>query len=36
MSSDGTLMATMEERDDGISSVEIRLKFWEFNADKQK
>ncbi|XP_058803297.1 WD repeat-containing protein 75 [Phymastichus coffea] len=35
ISSDGVFMATMEERDDGVSSMEIRLKFWEFHADKQ-
>jgi len=32
---DGTRMATVEERDDKISHVEIRLKFWHFDMEKQ-
>lgn len=31
----GTWMVTLEERDDKISSIEIRLKFWEFDLEKQ-
>jgi hypothetical protein len=29
-------MATIEERIDNISSIEVRLKFWQFNMEKQK
>ncbi|XP_011502837.1 PREDICTED: WD repeat-containing protein 75 [Ceratosolen solmsi marchali] len=35
INSEGTWMATMEERDDNISSTEVRLKFWQFNMEKQ-
>ena len=35
ISYNGMWMATVEERDDQISSIELRLKFWEFDMEKQ-
>ncbi|XP_076755512.1 WD repeat-containing protein l(2)05287 [Xylocopa sonorina] len=32
---DGTWMATVEERNDKISCIEVRLKFWMFDSKKQ-
>lgn len=32
---DGTWMATVEERNDKISSIEVRLKFWIYDVNKQ-
>ena len=36
VTSDGLWMATMEQRDDGRSTPERRLKFWEFDEAKQR
>ena len=36
VTSDGLWMATLEEREDGKSTVERRLKFWEFDDAKQR
>ncbi|XP_034952494.1 WD repeat-containing protein 75 [Chelonus insularis] len=36
LNNDGSWMATVEERDDKISSPEIRLKYWKFDAKNQK
>lgn len=35
MNSDGHWMATVEQRDDGETSIEVRLKFWHYDAVKQ-
>ena len=35
ISSNGMWMITVEERDDKIAFLEVRLKFWEFNKEKQ-
>lgn len=35
LSYDGMWMATVEERNDKISSIEIRLKFWMYDLNKQ-
>ncbi|XP_067012824.2 WD repeat-containing protein 75 [Anabrus simplex] len=35
LSSDGMWMATVEQRDDKDSSPELRLKFWQYNDEKQ-
>lgn len=32
---DGTWMATVEERDDKISPIEVRMKFWTFDLKNQ-
>ncbi|XP_011308970.1 WD repeat-containing protein 75 [Fopius arisanus] len=32
---DGAWMATVEERDDRVSTPEVRLKFWRFNSQRQ-
>ncbi|XP_014479883.1 PREDICTED: WD repeat-containing protein 75 isoform X2 [Dinoponera quadriceps] len=32
---DGTWMATVEERNDKVSSIEVRLKFWRFDMNTQ-
>lgn len=32
---DGSWMATVEERDDGVSFTEVRLKFWNFDTKSQ-
>ncbi|XP_015598224.1 WD repeat-containing protein 75 [Cephus cinctus] len=32
---DGTWMVTAEHRDDKVSAVEVRLKFWQFDLEKQ-
>ena len=32
---DGTWMATVEERNDKVSCIEVRLKFWMFNSKEQ-
>ncbi|XP_012275072.1 WD repeat-containing protein 75 [Orussus abietinus] len=32
---DGTWMATVEQRDDKLSSIEVRLKFWKFDVNRQ-
>jgi len=32
---DGTWMATVEERNDKVSSIEVRLKFWLYDLKKQ-
>jgi NET1-associated nuclear protein 1 (U3 small nucleolar RNA-associated protein 17) len=31
----GIWMATVEERNDKISSIEVRLKFWTYDLDEQ-
>jgi len=36
LNSDGHWMATVEHRDDGETSVEVRLKFWHYDAVKQR
>jgi len=36
LNSDGHWMATVEHRDDGETSVEGRLKFWHYDAVKQR
>ena len=36
VNSDGHWMATVEHRDDGETSVEVRLKFWHYDAVKQR
>ncbi|KAG7202077.1 hypothetical protein KM043_004751 [Ampulex compressa] len=35
LNEDGTWMATVEERNDKLSCIEVRLKFWVFDTDKQ-
>lgn len=35
LSSDGSWLATVEERNDGISSPEVRLKFWKYSSENQ-
>ena len=35
-STDGHWLATVERRDDGETSPEMRLKFWAYNAQAQK
>jgi hypothetical protein len=34
--SDGRWMATVEQRDDGETNIEVRLKFWHFDDVKQR
>jgi hypothetical protein len=36
MSSDGHWLATVEQRDDGETTAEVRLKFWYYDAVKQR
>jgi len=36
VNSDGHWMATVEHRDDGETSMEVRLKFWHYDAVKQR
>lgn len=35
LSCDGTWMATVEERNDGVSNPEVRLKFWKYISENQ-
>ena len=36
INTNGSWMATMEERNDNVSSIEVRLKFWQFSVEKQR
>jgi hypothetical protein len=35
LNSDGHWMATVEQRDDGETNMEVRLKFWHYDSVKQ-
>lgn len=35
LSQDGLWMATVEQRDDEVSNMEVRLKFWKFDTETQ-
>jgi hypothetical protein len=36
LNSDGHWMATVEQRDDGETNMEVRLKFWHYDSVKQR